>query len=355
MVGVSFHRELPDNQAAGSGGTGEQPASSVPTRPWPFVLWTFKVFFWAEVIAVACWAVPPMFLKGGVSMPALVGGALFLLWMASWVVLPVLLFSHLVAMISGAILRCFPSSRMRYMQGSTPGWRGFLVTLVVIAGVVGAGVGAYQLSWSLLTFRLKATATILVNGVERTGSSVQEFQLHRDSGGQIIPVYYSWDLKMRGEAVRIDIPGEEPIYVTMYADNVYDNCAARRADPDEIKASLLQITRCEVRPRSRYPDQLAGSGVYPPAVRFDGSGNYDEAIPVYVGGKNVEGYQFVSMTYERTNDPITEGRVPVELWGHKGSGVKVTREVWVPKGRVLTSLGVQSVPINTHFKLEDFW
>lgn len=329
----------------------EAPTPAVAEKtPGQFIRWTFRVFFWPEVVAVGCWIVLPMIFNGGMSIPAPYGGALFLLWWASLLVLPVLLFIHLVAMISGAALRCLPSSH-GYVQGSTPGWRGFVVTVVVIAGVVGGSIGGYQLAYDAKTFRLKATATILVDGVERTGMSVQEY--HLETGSRGFDVFnYTWVLKVRGEAVRIDVPGEEPIYVTMYANTVYANCAAGAGDRDAIKDRLLQFTRCVVRVRPYRPG--SHPRVYPPTVRFDGSGNYEEAIPVYVGGEDADGYQFVSMTYERTNDPVTEGRIPVELWGYKGSSVKVTSPYWTYKGSVKVPLGERTGSINTHFKLEDF-
>jgi len=159
------------------------------------------------------------------------------------------------------------------------------------------------------TFRLKATATILVDGVERTGSSVQEYRLDWNWQPQV-GNNGAWRLVVRGEAIRIDVPDGEPIYVLLSPNTVYDNCANRSGSQDEIKESLLQMARCE-------PDS------FPWAIRFDGSGNYQEAMGVHIGGKDGDGYQFVSMTYERTDEPVTEGRSPQNPWPDLDGPIKI--------------------------------
>ena len=184
---------------------------------------------------------------------------------------------------------------------------------VVAALIVVAVLGV--LLWQRMdvdsrTFRLKATATILVDGVERTGSAVQEYRLDWNWQPQV-GNNGAWRLVVRGEAIRIDVPSEEPIYALISADVAYDNCANRTGSQDQIKDSLLGLTRCEVK-------QL-----FPTTIRFDGSGNYQEAIAVHVGGEDRNGYRFARMTFERTDDPITEGRSPPDPWPDLDGPIKV--------------------------------
>lgn len=200
--------------------------------------------------------------------------------------------------------------------------------LAVVAAIILVAVLGFLL-WQRIdvdsrTFRLKATATILVDGVERTGSSVQEYHLAWNILGR------AWRLLVRGEAIRIDVPGEEPIYVLISPNAVFNNCATRNKGQDEVKTSLLQVARCEVRE------------TYPTAVRFDGTGNYQEAIPIHIGGKGVNGYQFVGMTFERTRDPVTEGTMPARLW------IDPRMVVQVPWGEFTNLLG------GVDFKAEKF-
>lgn len=177
------------------------------------------------------------------------------------------------------------------------------------------------------TFRLKATATILVDGVERTGTSVQEYRLEK-----IYPALNgfmgAWRLMVRGEAIRIDVPGEEPIYVLLSENSVFDNCATRNKGQDEVKASLLQLTRCDLQ-------------TFPRAVRFDGAGDYAKAIPVHFEGRDWNGYRFLSMSFERTQEPLTEGFIPVQLWTYGGPPVEVP-------------LGKRTAVLSTYFKMENF-
>jgi len=175
-------------------------------------------------------------------------------------------------------------------------------------------------------FKLQATATVRVDGVDYTGSAVQEFSLGWAIRG--LDMTGAWGLRTRGEAVRIDIPDEEPIYVLISANTVFYNCADRWFQ-DAIRESLLNLKKCDVRK-------------FPSAVRFDGSGDYSEAIAVHYAGKDWNGYEFVSMSFTRTNEPITEGRIPDSLWKPGNPPVKI------PHGEY-TSI------VNLGFKQEKFF
>jgi len=148
-------------------------------------------------------------------------------------------------------------------------------------------------------FRLRATATVLVDGVEYTGSSVQEFKITWTYEPQI-GRNGAWGLKARGEAVRIDIPDEEPIYVPISADPVFYNCIDLTSQ-DSIKTSLSNIIHCDL-PK------------FPPAVRFDGRGGAERIhADIYGSGR----YEFVSMSFTRTIEPVTEGRIPERLYPYQ--------------------------------------
>ena len=176
-------------------------------------------------------------------------------------------------------------------------------------------------------FRLRATATVLVDGVEYTGSSVQEFKITRDYEPQIGRTG-AWGLKVRGEGIRIDIPDEEPIYVLISANPVFYNCIDLTSQ-DSIKTGLSNIIHCDL-PK------------FPSAVRFDGSGDYSEAIAVHYEGKDWNGYEFVSMSFTRTIEPVTDGRIPKPLWTYGAPSIKVP-------------LGKYTDAINSGFKWEKFF
>lgn len=206
--------------------------------------------------------------------------------------------------------------------------------LAVIAAIIAVTLAGFLL-WQRLdegarTFRLKATATVLVDGVERTGSAVQEFQVQKIYSA-LNGFSGHWRLTVRGEAVRIDVPGGEPIYALISSGTVFNNCAKRNGTQEELKESFLEIQHCEV------------TGLYPTTIRFDGSGNYQEAIAVNVGGQDRNGYQFVRMAFERTTDPVTEGRSPPNPWPHLNGPIKVHYD-----GKI-HSVSRQD------FKLEEFW
>jgi len=182
-----------------------------------------------------------------------------------------------------------------------------LVAVVVGAGYVGLSLWANSMPKGE-TIRLRATATILVDGVERTGSSVQEFQLQWVYQPQIGRTG-AWRIASRGEATKVDVPGEEPIYVLMslsssngnYGVLVETQCTVRDEGPEAQKASFTNIDSCSF-------------DHFPKAIRFDGSGDYDTAIAVFAGGESRNGYRFTSMTMVRTDAPLTEGTMPMQIW-----------------------------------------
>lgn len=148
------------------------------------------------------------------------------------------------------------------------------------------------------TFRLKATATFLVDGVERTGSSVQEYGLEWNYQPQI-GNNGAWRLLVKGEGIRVDVPNAEPIYVQLASGTVFNNCAVRSQGQDELRKSLLGIEHCDV-------------DFYPTAIRFAGE-SHSSVLAVHAARQDRNGYRFVSMTFDRTEDPITEGNIPSDM------------------------------------------
>ena len=219
--------------------------------------------------------------------------------------------------------------------------RALVVIALLVAVVFGGGYLALSRWASSLpkgeTIRLLATATILVDRVERTGSSVQEFQLQWIYEPQIGRTG-AWRVAARGEAIKVDVPGEEPIYVLMSSSSDSGNygplleaqCTVRDQGPEKQKESRVNLNRCALTK-------------FPKAIRFEGSGDYDTAVAVYTAGESQNGYQFVSMTFEKTDDVVTRGQIPQLLFA---PGRKSTR---VPFGRFTEIAG------NLEFSSETFW
>jgi len=164
--------------------------------------------------------------------------------------------------------------------------------LLIPVGVVVLGLALVWNVWGFVdrqvnTFRLKATATILVDGVPRTGSSVQEYKLVWNY------VTSAWLLLGRGEGIVIDVPGEEPIYVQFAVDTVFGNCANRVDGQAALYQSLLDLEHCDVK-------------TFPAAITFKGN----TPVAVYLGKFHGPQNPFVSMSFERTNDSLTVGRMP---------------------------------------------
>jgi len=176
---------------------------------------------------------------------------------------------------------------------------GVFAAVAIVGGYLGLSLWARG-----ETIKLKATATILVDGVERSGSAVQEFQLQWIYQPQIGRTG-AWRIASRGEAIRIDVPGGEPIYVLMSLSNdngnygflVESQCTVRSEGAEAQRDSFVNIERCDLE-------------TFPKTIRFPGGGDYDTAIAVFTADENRNGYRFVSMAFEKTSDPISEGQVP---------------------------------------------
>jgi hypothetical protein len=211
---------------------------------------------------------------------------------------------------------------------------------VALAGALTCGLLMFWIwvGWlsSPNTIRLKATATVLVDGVPRTGSSVQEFRMEWVSQPHIGRTG-AWRIVARGEAIRVDVPGEEPVYVLMSVSNDSGNygalveaaCTVRGQGRDVQLESFMNMSECSL---ERFPK----------AVRFDGSG-HDTAIAVFTAGESRNGYDFLSMAFERSDEPVTRGNIPPELYA---SGRYPTK---VPFGRFRVVAG------NLEFSSERFW
>jgi hypothetical protein len=198
--------------------------------------------------------------------------------------------------------------------------------LVAIAVITVAIAGFLLWRISPPPFKLKATATVLVDGVERTGSAVQEYRLDWDWEPQI-GNNGAWRLVVRGEAVRVDVPGAEPIYVLISAGTVFNNCAKRDGFQDELKESLLTTGYCEVKSHAA-------------AVRFDPDHTTAVAIPI---GSRSGPVEFVGMSYQRSDEPITREGSPRHAWPE---GVGPIRASFVDKTLTITK---------RDFSLEDFF
>lgn len=206
----------------------------------------------------------------------------------------------------------------------------FIFFVLLILGAAAGLWFAGEQATAANTIRLKATATVLVDGVERTGSAVQEFRLqwrHEPQVGN----NGTWQTLVRGEAIRIDVPNEEPIYVLIGAGTLFNNCLVRPGDTDDaFRDRFRGLKRCEV------------TKLFPTTIRFDGSGKYQEAIAVHVAGKDWNGYQFAAMHFERTDETVTEGRSPPNPWPDLDGPIKVH-----------AGSGVHSIS-KGQFKLENF-
>lgn len=176
------------------------------------------------------------------------------------------------------------------------------------------------------TFRLRATATFVVDGVERSGSSVQEYRLVWNYQPQI-GNDGAWRLLARGEGIKVDVPGEEPIYVQLTAGTVFSNCGTPSRGQDAIRDSLLTFKRCEA------------DKVLPTAIRYVGEDA--DVLAVHGIGKDWNGYEFRSLVYERTSEPVTDGVMPTLQSDSRGL-------IYVPFGTGRQTLG------NLSFKHEDF-
>ncbi len=192
--------------------------------------------------------------------------------------------------------------------------------LMLAATMVTANAGAFEWGGSSQDaerFRLKATATFLVDGTVVTGSSVQEFQLTW-SGPSVIRSGGAWRLDVRGEAITVPIEGQQPIYVEISENVVFYNCAVR-TNNQTVRDSLLNLQNCN-------------ASFLPTAIRFDGE-TIKTAEPVYIGKQDWNGYEFLNLTFERTDEPVTEGTIPPDLW------VDPSLVIHVPYDRLRRTLG----------------
>lgn len=186
------------------------------------------------------------------------------------------------------------------------------------------------------TIKLRATATVLVDGEEYSGSAVQEFQLqwvlHPELG-----TAGAWRVASRGEAILVDIPGGKPVFVLMSASNSNGNygflveaqCTDREGSVERQKESFLQLDHCDL-------------SAFPKAVRLDPN-DRSSGEAVYVDGAGRNGYDFVAMTFERTEDETTKGVIPRSL-SDKGA-----RSIRIPFEKFIAVVG------DLEFASEVFW
>lgn len=178
----------------------------------------------------------------------------------------------------------------------------FAVVAALIIAALAVSWFAYQ-QWhrsdaDARTIRLKAVATVLVDGVERTGSAVQEFRIQWRHQPHLMPKG-TWQTVMRGVAIQIDVPGEEPVYVLISAGTLFDNCLVQPRDTDDaFRDRFLRMERCEVKSHAI-------------AVRFDADHRGALAMPI---GSTSDPMQFVSMSYQRTVEPVTRAQTPQHVW-----------------------------------------
>lgn len=115
-----------------------------------------------------------------------------------------------------------------------------------------------------------------------------------------------------------------------YGFMIETQCTVRNEGPDAQRASFVNMKRCDF---ARFPK----------AIRFDDSGDYDTAIAVFTGGESRNGYQFVGMSFERTDEPVTEGTMPMHIWDNRKKSIRVPFD------------GFTEVAGSLEFKTEKFW